>query len=82
MKMGIGTRIVFTIFLLIVMALCVAIILASFGGFARADLVALLNGFWIPDINISGRALRCCCLSRRPASCSLASAATEEKKRL
>ena len=45
MKMGIGTRIVFTIFLLIVMALCVAIILASFGGFARADLVALLNGF-------------------------------------
>ena len=45
MKMGVGTRIVFTIFLLIVMALCVAIILASFGAFAQADLIALWEGF-------------------------------------
>ena len=39
--MGVGTRIVFTIFLLVVMALCVAVILASFGAFAQVDLVAL-----------------------------------------
>lgn len=45
MKMGVGTRIVFTFFLLIVMALCVAIILASFGAFAQADLIALWEGF-------------------------------------
>ncbi len=45
MKMGVGTRIVFTIFLCIVMALCVAVIFASFGGFAEADMQALWNGF-------------------------------------
>ena len=45
MKMSVGTRIVFSLFLIVILALCGLVIAASFGAFAAEDILALAHGF-------------------------------------
>lgn len=45
MKMSVGTRIVFSLFLIVILALCGLVIAASFGAFAVEDILALAHGF-------------------------------------
>jgi len=45
MKMRVGTRVLLSLFLLLVMAVCVLIILAAFGVVSSANVVALAEGF-------------------------------------
>lgn len=45
MKMGVGTRIIFSILILIIIAVCVGIICAAFGAFDIAQLEGVFRGF-------------------------------------
>lgn len=45
MKMGVGTRIVFTVFLIVIIGVCIFVALAAFGMFPAADVDGLINGF-------------------------------------
>ncbi|MGI6665450.1 MAG: alkaline shock response membrane anchor protein AmaP [Christensenellaceae bacterium] len=45
MKMRVGTRIVFSFYLLIIIVLCAAVIVAAFGLIPEADVQAVIDGF-------------------------------------
>lgn len=45
MKMSVGTRIVFSLFLIVILGICGLILAASFGAFAAEDILALAHGF-------------------------------------
>lgn len=49
MKMSVGTRIIFSLFMLVIILLCVGIILAAFGVIAATEVQALLNGLLLTD---------------------------------
>lgn len=49
MKMSVGTRIIFTLFMLVIIALCVGIVLAAFGVIRPIDVQALVNGLLLTD---------------------------------
>ena len=45
MKMSVGTRIVFSLFLIVILGICGLILAASFGAFTTEDILALVRGF-------------------------------------
>ena len=45
MRMRLGTRIVFSLFLLVVMGICVLVVLAVFGAITAENVIGLTNGF-------------------------------------
>lgn len=45
MKMGVGTRVIFSIFLLLVIGVCGIIIFAALGGFPEENMMELFRGF-------------------------------------
>lgn len=45
MKMGVGTRVVFSVFLLLVIGVCGIIIFAALGGFPAENMMELFRGF-------------------------------------
>ena len=63
MKMGVGTRVVFSIFLLLVIGVCGIIIFAALGGFPEENMMELFRGLRKPTSALTGWGPRRLCLS-------------------